>query len=248
MVVAGNGRRCLHDPLASRRITRQDQSVAAEPHSVPAANRTDGATVKDADPPFGGPAPGARVSLDLPEAGTCVALVTSKESQTLRLDLLDEVPEGELVMGSTLEIFVPRPDGIYHWLCSVKKLGPGQAEVELVSAPMFVQRRRAPRIGSQLRAQVRRPQARRTPSHDMTVADLSRGGMKLEGEFAVSTGDTLEVTVEIGPVLQVMGRVVLAYPLDAGRWAAHVCFLDGQREAIEVVDGYIARHLLEKLA
>ncbi len=67
---------------------------------------------------------GVRVSLELPEAGTCVGVVSSKGLSTggqasLTLDLLDELPEDEVEPGSTIDLFMPRPEGIYHWLCAL---------------------------------------------------------------------------------------------------------------------------------
>jgi hypothetical protein len=35
----------------------------------------------------------------------------------------------------------------------------------------------------------------------------------------------------------------MAYPVSEGTWAAHVTFVDGQRELINLVDDYIASHL-----
>ena len=90
---------------------------------------------------------GIRVSLELPEAGTCVAVVSETAQSSLTLDLLDDLPDGELEPGSTLDLFMPRPEGIYHWLCSLSSLPLGQrAELELLGSPMVVQRRaRRPR-------------------------------------------------------------------------------------------------------
>jgi hypothetical protein len=67
--------------------------------------------------------------------------------------------------------------------------------------------------------------------------------MKLEGPFQVRTGDTLEVSVDLGSPVQLTGRAVMAYQAGAGRFAAHVSFVDGQRDAIESIDGYIARRI-----
>ena len=161
-------------------------------------------------PEVGGPLEtGVRVSLELPEAGTCVGVVSSQGQTSLTLDLLDDLPEGELEPGSMLDLFMPRPEGIYHWLCSLNSLPFGQqAELELLGSPMLVQRRARLRVDAALQAEVRRIRsAGRGPAHEMTVADLSHGGMKLEGAFQVSTGDTIEVTVDLGltPV-QIVGR------------------------------------------
>jgi hypothetical protein len=196
---------------------------------------------------LGGPLEtGVRVSLELPEAGTCVGVVSSQGQTSLTLDLLDDLPEGELEPGSMLDLFMPRPEGIYHWLCSLNSLPFGQqAELELLGSPMLVQRRARLRVDAALQAEVRRIRsAGRGPAHEMTVADLSHGGMKLEGAFQVSTGDTIEVTVDLGltPV-QIVGRAVMAYPTANGTWTAHVSFVEGQREALDVVDGFLAYRL-----
>jgi predicted ArsR family transcriptional regulator len=188
--------------------------------------------------------PGVRVSLELPEAGTCVAVVASKTRAAVALDLLDEVPSGELEPGSTLDLFMPRPEGIYHWLCVLSAPPTDRrAVVELLSSPVFVQRRLGQRLEAGLQAQVRRVHsARRGKSHAMQVADLSRGGMKLEGPVQLSTGDTLEITVDLGVPVQITGRAVMTYRMSPDTWAAHVSFLDDQRDVTDVLDAYIARH------
>jgi len=190
-------------------------------------------------------APGARVSLELPEAGSCVAVVTTVNGSEVLLDLLDEVSDGEIHEGAALELYMARPQGLYHWACAVRSLdGSRGATVELLGQPVFVQRRLGHRVGAALGARVRRvSSARRGKLHEMVVVDISRGGMKLEGDFQLSTGDTLEVTVDLGSPLQVMGRAVMAYPAEDGRWAAHLSFLDGQREAVDTVVSYVASQL-----
>jgi PilZ domain len=199
---------------------------------------------------FAGPLEaGVRVSLELRDAGTCVGVVSSKGQSTggqasLTLDLLDELPDGEVEPGSTVDLFMPRPEGIYHWLCSMSSPPFGQrAQLELLGSPIVVQRRSRQRVDTGLHAQVRRIRsARRGTAHDMTVVDLSHGGMKLTGSFQSSTGDTVEVTVDLGTSIQVVGRVVMAYPSNGG-WTAHLSFVDGQREALDVVDGFLAYRL-----
>jgi PilZ domain len=193
---------------------------------------------------------GVRVSLELPEAGTCVGVVSSKGLSTggqasLTLDLLDELPEDEVEPGSTIDLFMPRPEGIYHWLCALSSPPFGQrAQLELLGSPLVVQRRARQRVDAALNAQVRRIRsARRGPAHDMTVADLSHGGMRLEGPFQLSTGDTVEVSVDLGAPVQVVGRAVMAYPSANGTWTAHLSFVDGQRQALEAVDSFLAYHL-----
>jgi hypothetical protein len=188
---------------------------------------------------------GVRVSLEFPHAGTCVGVVANRKQTVVSLDLLDDLPDGELVVGLTMQLFMPRPEGLYHWLCALSAVpGEAKAEVELLSSPLFVQRRLGARVEPELQAEVRRVRAtRRGRPHEMAVADLSRGGMKLEGPFPLSTGDTLEVTVDLDGPVQLVGRAVMAYPVSDSTWAAHLSFLEGQPDPIEKVDDYIARYL-----
>ncbi len=188
---------------------------------------------------------GVRVSLGLPESGTCVAVVASKGGTSLVLDLLDDLPEGELVPGTTLDLFMPRNEGLYHWLCSLSAPPLGQrAQFELLDLPIFVQRRLRPRVGTDLPGQVRRVHSLQSgQAQQMAVVDLSHGGMKLEGPLQLSTGDTIEITVDLGISVEVMGRAVMAYPTRTGVWAVHVSFLDGQREEVDIIDTFIAQQL-----
>lgn len=190
-------------------------------------------------------APGVRVSLELPEAGTCVAVIAAQDDSNIVLDLLDEVTDIELEAGSRLDMFMPRSEGIYHWPVSLRAAPAGhRAEVQLLNLPMFVQRRLAHRLEAGIEAQVRRVHAaRRGRPHPMVVADLSRGGLKLDGDFRLSTGDTIEVSLDLVRPVQVAGRVVMAYPTGASSWAAHVSFLDGQPDAAAVIDSYVAQNL-----
>lgn len=219
-------------------MNRQDRSMP---------NNDDPASLPDIAGPL---ATGVRVSLELPQAGTCVASVTSHHETTLVLELLDDVPEGELEPGARLDLFMPRSEGIYHWPCALNALPQGRrAEVRLLSPPMFVQRRLGHRVASSLAAQVRRVHAtRRGRPTEMSVADLSHGGLKLEGTYQLSTGDTIEVSLPLPGPLQVVGRVVMAYPTEAGQWALHVSFLEGQAQAAAVIEDYLSGPLKERAA
>lgn len=189
--------------------------------------------------------PGVRVSLELPEAGTCVGRVTGTERNQVSLELLDEVADGELPEGLTLDMFVPRPDGIYHWLCTLSSPPQGhRASLELLGGPTFVQRRVGHRVESSLQARVRRVSSgRRGRAQAAVVVNVSRGGLKLQGPFRASTGDTVEVSIELDKRLAVLGRAVMAYPVSEGNWATHVSFLPGQRDALEALDSYIGNRL-----
>lgn len=191
--------------------------------------------------------PGTRVSLELPEAGSCVAVVTRAETRLVGLELLDDVPEGELPSGLTLDMFMPRPQGVYHWTCTISSPPLGQtAELELLGEPTFVQRRLGQRMDSSAQASVRRLHSgRKTKAQPVVVVNVSRGGLKLQGAFQASTGDTVEVSVDLDQKVALLGRTVMAYPLAEGTWATHVSFLPGQRDALEALDAYMARRLRE---
>jgi hypothetical protein len=197
---------------------------------------------------------GARVGLQLPRAGTWAAQVEFFDGRTLVLELSAESPEADLKEGSVVDMFLSLSWGMYKWLCIVSaSSGDGKAEVQLLDAPMFIQRRLDPRVGVGLRAQVRPV---RSPNHgqpfDAVVADLSHGGLKLQDARSLSAGDVIKVTLDLSatsistPVtISLVGRVVTAYPSNEGDVSvnAHVSFLDGQQKAIEAVDQFVAQQL-----
>jgi PilZ domain len=180
--------------------------------------------------------PGSQVGLQLPQAGSCAAQVASCDGRELILELLDEVPPGALEEGSVADLFMSLSWGMYKWLCIVScQPSERKAEIQLLDAPMFIQRRLDPRVG------------------EATVADLSHGGLKLEGARQLRAGDVIEVATELSATLissgmvSLMCRVVMAYPSakhpGRGRTDAHICFLEGQQQAIEAVDRFVAQQL-----
>jgi hypothetical protein len=199
---------------------------------------------------------GVRVGLQLPQAGTCAAQVASCDGRALILELLDDVPAGDLEEGSVLDLFMSLSWGMYKWLCIVTcQPSELKAEVQLLDAPMFIQRRLDPRVGVGLPAQVRPVRSVTLgEAHQAIVADLSHGGLKLEGAKQLRAGDVIEVTMELSAtsisfsaMVSLMGRVLMAYPsstcAEPGHTDAHVCFLEGQPEAIEAVDRFVAQQL-----
>jgi hypothetical protein len=90
--------------------------------------------------------------------------------------------------------------------------------------------------------------------HEAIVGDLSHGGLKLEAAKQLRAGDVVEVSMDLSATLitfsgtiSLMGRVIMAYPStrseEAGSTDAHVCFLEGQHEAVEAVDRFVAQQL-----
>ena len=199
---------------------------------------------------------GARVGLQLPQAGTCAAQVASCDGRALILELLDDIPPGQLEEGSVLDLFMSLSWGMYKWLCIVScQPSERKAEVQLLDAPMFIQRRLDPRVGVGVPAQVRPVRSVTLgEAHEAVVADLSHGGLKLEGAKQLRAGDVIEVTMELSAtsisfsaMVSLMGRVLMAYPssksAEPGSTDAHVCFVEGQPEAIEAVDRFVAQQL-----
>jgi hypothetical protein len=199
---------------------------------------------------------GSRVSLQLTPGHSFAAQVSSGDGRTISLELLEVPPEGSLETGSVVEMFIPLDMGVYKWLCIVSSHpSANEAEVQVLDAPMFVARRPTPRVLAELPAEVRAllPQSK-GPAHKAVMTDLSVGGMKLAGCQPLSVEDIIEVTVRlagrstaINETITIMGRVVMAYPgnhsKDPGSTDAHVSFIDGQEEALELVGRFVAEQL-----
>src|SRR5579863_5229017 len=203
---------------------------------------------------------GSRVSLQLTPGASFAAQVTSGDGRAVSLELLEVPPEGSLETGSVVEMFIPLDMGVYKWLCIVSSNpSPNLAEVQVLDAPMFVPRRPNPRVLAELPADVRAllPQSK-GPVHKAVLTDLSIGGMKLEGCQHLKAEDTIEVTVGLAvgraarstddnATISIMGRVVMAYPSNrskvGGSTDAHVSFIDGQEEALDIVHRFVAEQL-----
>ncbi len=199
---------------------------------------------------------GSRVSLQLTPGQSFAAKVTSGDGRSIALQLLEVPPDGSLETGSVVEMFIPLDMGVYKWLCIVSSHpSANQAEVQVLDAPMFVARRPTPRVLAELPAEVRAllPESK-GPARKAVMTDLSIGGMKLEGCQHLSTEDTIEVTVRlagrataIDETISIMGRVVMAYPSnhsnDPGSTDAHISFIDGQQEPLDVVGRFVAEQL-----
>jgi c-di-GMP-binding flagellar brake protein YcgR len=72
---------------------------------------------------------------------------------------------------------------------------------------MFIQRRLDPRVGVGLPAEVRPVRsAALGEAHEAVVADLSHGGLKLEGAKQLRAGDVIEVTTDLSATLVPSGR------------------------------------------
>jgi len=202
-------------------------------------------------------APGVHVKLQLPGAarGTpLTAQVLSCGATAVVIELDDRAPTVE--EGAVADLFMPLSWGIYKWLCLVScHAGEQKMELELLDAPVFVQRRLDPRVGVALPAEVRALRGgRKTAPCQTMVTDISRGGCKLSRAYRLRTGDRIEVSVQLpgshqafsGPLI-LLGRAVMAYPSPEpsglGLTDAHVCFLEGQPDALAAVARFVAQQL-----
>jgi hypothetical protein len=200
---------------------------------------------------------GVKVKLQLPglpRLAPLPAQVVSCAATTVVVELDQPAPAVE--EGVVADLFMPLSWGVYKWLC-LASCHPGErkVELELLDAPVFVQRRLDPRVGVALAAQVRALRGgRRTAPHDALVADISRGGLKLCRASMLRTGDRVEVSVRLpgahgafGGALCLLGRVVMAYPsphpAGPGLTDAHVCFLEGQPDALATVAHFVTQQL-----
>ncbi len=200
---------------------------------------------------------GVRVKLQLPglpRVAPLQAQVVSCAATAVVVELDEPAPAVD--EGVVADLFMPLSWGIYKWLCLAScQPGEQKAELELLDAPVFVQRRLDPRVGVALPAEVRALRGgRRTAPHDALVADISRGGLKLSRGRMLRTGDRVEVSVHLpgahgafASAICLLGRVVMAYPspqpAGPGLTDAHVCFLDGQPEALATVARFVAQQL-----
>jgi hypothetical protein len=194
----------------------------------------------------GGDAPvelrkGIRVGVEVPDGGTYVAVIERIEGGVVDVELLDDVPEGALLPDGVVNVFIPRPAGLYCWLSRV--VGQSRRSglsLSMIDPVRLQQRRRHVRVDVDIPAEVRRIRGgRRGRAQNARIADLSIGGLKLIGTFALATVDTVAVTVDLGqgPV-SLDGRVVMSYPTSDGSRVAHVAF-EGENPWIdeEVDDG-----------
>jgi hypothetical protein len=183
-------------------------------------------------------------------------VVADCDGRSLVLELDQHVPAAALEEGSVLDMFLSLSWGMYKWICIVSRAPEERrAEVQLLDAPMFIQRRLDPRVGVGVLAEVRTVRAgQASPPYPAVVADLSHGGLKLEGARQLRAGDLVEVTMELTATLvapsgavTLSGRVVMAYPSPnsdrGGATDAHVAFMEGQADEVAVVDRFVAQQL-----
>jgi hypothetical protein len=180
----------------------------------------------------GGDAPvelrkGIRVGVEVPDGGTYVAVIERIEGRVVDVELLDDVPEGALLPDRVVNVFIPRPAGLYCWLSRVIGQSRRTAlSLNMIDPVRLQQRRRHVRVDVDIPAVVRRIRGgRRGRAQNVRIADLSVGGLKLIGAFALATVDTVSVIVDLGqgPV-SLDGRVVMSYPTSDGSRVAHVAF------------------------
>jgi hypothetical protein len=149
------------------------------------------------------------------------------EGRVVEVELLDDVPEGALLADRVVNVFVPRPAGLYCWLSRVI----GQSRRTALSLTMtdpvgLRQRRRHVRVEVDIPAVVRRVRGgRRGRPQTVRIADLSTGGLKLIGSVTLATVDTVVIDADLGEgLVSLDGRVVMSYPTSDGTRVAHIAF------------------------
>lgn len=198
---------------------------------------------------------GSKVGLQVPLAGARRARVSWFDERDLVVELDELLAPGSLEEGSIVDLFLSLSWGMYKWLCIVISVPSEQkVELQLLDAPMFIQRRLDPRVGVGVPCEVRAVLSGvKGPLGPALMADLSHGGLKLEGVRQLRAGDMVEVQVELSATLialsgqlTLVGRVVMAYPSahrEPGTSDAHVCFIEGQERELEAVDHFVAQQI-----
>ena len=170
---------------------------------------------------------GVRVGVEVPDEGTYVAVIERIEGRVVDVELLDDVPDGALPPNRVVNVFIPRPAGLYCWLSRVI----GQSRRTALSFTMIdpvrlQQRRRYERVEVDIPAVVRRVRGgRRGRAQNVRIADLSIGGLQLIGAVTLATVDTVVVDADLGHgLVSLDGQVVMSYPTSDGSRVAHVAF------------------------
>ena len=145
-------------------------------------------------------------------------------------------------------MFIPLDMGVYRWLCIVSSNPSANvAEVQVLDAPCSslagLTRGCSPNCQPMSGALL--PQSK-GPAHKAVTDRSFHRRHEARGMPAPKAEDTIEVTVRLAArptdndeTISIMGRVVMAYPSnhskDRDSSDAHVSFIDGQQEALEVV-------------
>jgi hypothetical protein len=186
---------------------------------------------------------GKRVLLELDDGDTAVALIHSATGKTFEVELLDSLQESLLESVTVVGILVTDATGLHRWPATgTAAQTSNRAIVEVTGTASVLQRRRYPRHPVELPATVRRLRSSQSsvsqPGH---IVDLSRGGLKLIAG-PIDIGDTVLISVDLRDrTLELVGRVLLAYPDQRGNRVAHVAFLvpTGPSEPERQLDDYL---------
>jgi hypothetical protein len=186
---------------------------------------------------------GRRVLLELDDGGTAVARIDRAAGKALEVELLDTIQESESGTVTVVGILVTDATGLHRWpAAGTAAQASNTATIEVTGTASVLQRRRHPRHPVELPATVRRLRdSQSTVSQPGHIVDLSRGGLKLIAG-PVDIGDTVLISVDIrDQPLELVGRVLLAYPDDSGNRVAHVAFLvpTGPSEPERQLDIYL---------
>ena len=195
--------------------------------------------------------PGRRLRLEDDAAGAvCVAEVAAIRSDALVVRLLDPAPPGAFRAGSTVDLTLTAPDGLYRSTTPFDGMAAGEAadddEVLDLRPPddfEVVQRRAQPRVDVSFPVSIRRVSPGR--QHDPVTAraeDLSRGGIRLDSVAPFDVGHVLQLELPGGDenvVLQ--GLVVGSRPRQDGHRTLHVAFSRFGDETLDLLHELVGR-------
>lgn len=194
--------------------------------------------------------PGRRLRLEDDAAGAvCVAEVAEMRTDALVVRLLDPPPPGAFRRGTSVDLTLTAPDGLYRSTTTVDGGTAGtddDDEVLDLRPPAdfeVVQRRAQPRVDVSFAVTVRRVSPGR--HHESVTAqaeDLSPGGIRLDSVAPFDVGHVLELELpgDDGAVT-LQGLVVASRPRHDGHRTLHVAFSRFGDETLDLLQRLVNR-------
>jgi hypothetical protein len=197
---------------------------------------------------------GQRVFLQLDTGGTVLAAIEEASEdaaeQVIRVEVLeDPLPTTGPTHAAVVGILLVDDMGLSTFPAHGLVASAGSSTSVSVSGPgRVLQRRHHARYPIDLPATVRRLEGGApSPRHEGHVVDISAGGLRLVGGPA-DVGDTVLIDLRIAEQpIELVGRVLLAYPDGQGARVAHVAFLvpAGSSALPDRVEDYLAGQAAE---
>ena len=187
--------------------------------------------------------PGKRILLELDDGSTVVGVIDGAGDSHLQVDVLDDLTPSDLEVWTVVRVLMVDAAGLHSWPADGRVVSaPKRATVTLMGAETVLQRRHHHRSAVNLPATVvRLSDSGPRGSQPSQIVDLSNGGLRLVGG-PIAIGDTLLISVDVrNHRLELIGRVLLAYPDGHGKLVGHVAFLvpAGPSEPAEQLRDYL---------